>query len=236
MIWPHTRGMTFAIGLTLVLLIAGSTLPANALFDYTYTPTGDSWVDNVPDKPNYGTQTVLEVLKGSWTRQSYIGFDVPTHNWTGSTLRLHVQRVFDGYHAYPDIQVLARLYEGMLWSEDTLTGNLVLSGATLYGDYVYGWNYTYINANDDAGTYVEVDLGGLFTGGAYTLILSKSTDNQTADGRMQFSSRESDYAPELVLSSADPLPAVGGDDSPEPATWVLIACTVAVGALRRRRG
>ncbi len=29
---------------------------------------------------------------------------------------------------------------------------------------------------------------------------------------------------------------IEGDDSPEPATWVLIACTVAVGALRRRRG
>ncbi len=35
----------------------------------------------------------------------------------------------------------------------------------------------------------------------------------------------------FILTSPTP-----GDDSPEPATWVLIACTVAVGALRRRRG
>ena len=27
----------------------------------------------------------------------------------------------------------------------------------------------------------------------------------------------------------------GGDDSPEPATWVLLACTMAFGALRKRR-
>ncbi len=212
MIWPHTRGMTFAIGLTLILLIAGSTMPVSA--EWQYLDFTGHWYDAVYVE---GGITWSEAKAAAEAAGGYL-----------ATIHSDEENLF----AY-DLASDSTYWERWLNNElgPFLGGYQPEGAAEPDGGWAWvtgeAWSY-------EAWAPMEPDDS---EGGEQNSLHYLGRDGYSIRYQWNDWNGDTGVVSYIMERNTDPSGApAGGDDSPELATWVLIACTVAVGALRRRRG
>lgn len=164
----------------------------------TLTPNADAFVNSTSPSTNYGAATQLRV-DGSPVTNSYLRFSISglTGTFSKVTLRMYANSsISTGY--------TVRAVANTTWTESTITyGNAPAMGTAIG-----------TSAAVSTGTWTQVDVTKYVTGnGTYTLGLTSS--NATA---LSLASRESTYAPQLVITSATPKPSPTPTKTAAPPT------------------
>ena len=202
--------------------------------------------DNREDT-NYGTLWNIscdhDLYGGGYNQaHSFLQFDLSTiASWShieAATLYLyHYNTDVGGAGGSNDYPIDAHFVSDDTWDETTLTWNTpypsweedVLGSvpqSMLSGLGPFGWDVKDAVVNEAPG---DATL-------SLVLVRNDLDDWDDSPSWSYFYSKEYDtggYAPYLAIEG-DSSPSCR-DDSPEPATWVLLAATAAFGALRRRR-
>jgi hypothetical protein len=153
----------------------------------TLTPIDDAFVDVNSPGDNFGSSSIVDLktpASGYITKQGYLKFDIPPYAGAviNATLRLHTVRT-------NPLQSGANIYgvSDTTWDEDTITWN---NQPGIDGEFI-------VSGGVAASSWGEFDVTSYITeNGVYSLGLIRgvSTSNRSVD------SKESDYAPELVIT------------------------------------
>jgi hypothetical protein len=203
---PHKRiALSGGASLAAAAVAAGTlitlTSPSATAAVVTIAPSADSYVTDASPSANFGTATTVTVDRTPKAR-SFTKFTVSGLTEPVSTAKLRLHVAANG--ASKNAGTL-QLVSDTTWSEAGLTWNNqpVIDGATIA-----------TLGKVTAATWVEVDVTAAITGNGTYSIAGVSTNADEA----LFDSRESSFAPELVITTAPaptptPTPTGGTGDA-----------------------
>ncbi|MFC7594812.1 DNRLRE domain-containing protein [Terrabacter sp. GCM10028922] len=213
----RTRNALVALGAVFSVSVAAAALlrvvaPSDMTATMTFTPTADTYVDNLHPTTNFGTSTQLGVDK-SEVKNLFLTFDLSAMSGTitSAKLRLHVD---DSGSAASTTGGTYKLMSNTAWSETGPTYNHqpAIDGALLGTLGNVGRN-----------SWVELDVTGKITAGGTLSIAGYSTSTNGAD----YDSRETGAtAPQLVIAMDTPPGTTPlATPAPPPATTPLATTT-----------
>ncbi len=184
---------------------AGEQLPGTSL---TFISDGDAYVKQSEADTNYGKEKTLRVDSQGDASESLIHFSVPVLH---GPVQSAVLRLYSGSNGSADGPAVhtAKAY----WLEDEVTWN---NRPTQEEEALDNKDQI------DAKTWVEYNVTSAVKGpGFYTFVLTADSKDAVA-----FSSRESDWAPELVITYTPvPTPTLSAEDAVLVGAGNISTCT-----------
>jgi hypothetical protein len=193
--------------------VATSTLAVTATspvvtFALTFTATADAYVKQSEPGNNFGSRASLQVDGGSSADQSYLQFTVKDVSGVVQSALLRLYAGKNGSKDGPSISTA-----NSEWSEKNMTWN-----QRPQSDEVVLDNKGEISPQ----SWVEYNVTPAITGnGLFAFVLTPDSDDA-----INFSSREGDHAPELVITY---IPDVISDATPTPLSFAESVTMVGAG-------